>query len=214
MQWISGSDQVRNPRAWISLILGLVLVGAGVGMMLDAGFGVSPGDVFFSGVAHITGLSVGTIMVISYFVMVAGTWPVGIRPGPGTLACILLIGPAVDVMRLVDTAIGVPTWGTAALVGWWITGMLVFAIGVVGLFGAHLGVSPYDQVTLAVAKVTGRTLGVARFITDGSFLIVGVLLGGSWGWGTVVLLVVLPVALNRVLPRARRLITGTAPVPS
>lgn len=196
----------RNVRAWVALLGGVVLVGVGVGMMLDGLLGVSPGDVFFSGMSAATGLTVGTMVVVSYFVMVAATYPFGVRPGVGTLACVLLIGPMVDAARWVDASLGVLGWSVPALAAWWVAGFVLFVFGVVGLFAADLGVSPYDQLTQAVAKVTRRSLGVARFVVDGSFLLVGAVLGGSWGVGTVLLLLLVPVALNRVLPRARRFV--------
>lgn len=197
---------LRSPRAWSCLLVGVALVGAGVGMMLDSGFGVSPGDVLFSGLAHATGWSVGAVVVVSYSVMVAVTFPVGVRPGPGTLACVLLIGPSVDLMRTAGASFEVTTWSAAALVGWWVCGFTLFTLGVVGLFAADLGVSPYDQLTKALAKMTSQSLGFARFAVDGTFFVAGVALGGSWGVGTVVLLLLVPLALNRVLPQVKRVV--------
>ena len=40
---------MRSPRAWVSLVLGVVLVGAGLGLMIDADLGVSPADAFITG---------------------------------------------------------------------------------------------------------------------------------------------------------------------
>lgn len=204
-------NSYRNGRAWASLLLGLFAVGAGIGIMLDGGLGVSPADVFFSGLADTTGWTVGTIVVASYFVMVAATYPFGIKPRVGTLLSVLLIGPSVDLLLFVGQAIGVTSWSLLPHIAWWTLGLAVFTCGVVGLFAANLGVSPYDQVTQAVAKVTRRTLGVARFVVDGTFLIVGLLLGGAWGVGTVILLLVVPVALNRALPNVRAVVAGNSP---
>lgn len=214
MRWsfLSEGFALRNARAWVSLVLGVIMVGSGVGLMLDGGLGVSPGDVLFSGLAHVTGWSVGLMVVASYLIFVLVTWPVGIRPGPGTLACIVLIGPSVDATRVLTSAIvDFSSWPMWALVAWWVLGLVVFTAGVVGLFAAQLGVSPYDQLTQAVHKLTRRSLGFARLVTDGTCFCVGVLLGGSWGVGTVVLLVCVPLALNRVLPAVRRFVSGSRP---
>ena len=40
---------LRNPRAWAALLLGVLLVGVGLGMMIDGGFGVAPPDAMFTG---------------------------------------------------------------------------------------------------------------------------------------------------------------------
>lgn len=175
-------------------------------MMLDAGFGVAPADVFFSGLAETTGLTVGTIVIASYLVMIAATWPVGVKPGIGTLFSVLLIGPAVDLTRLLNNHLSVDAWPLLGSIVWWLAGLIVFTTGVLGLFAANLGVSPYDQVTLAVSTLTKRTLGFARLLVDGTLLLIGALLGGSWGVGTVGLLLAVPFALNRLLPHARTLV--------
>lgn len=78
----------------------------------------------------------------------------------------------------------------------------------IGLFASELGASPYDQLTKAIAKVLKVSLGVARIILDGVALLIAFLLGGSWGIGTLVLLLVVPVILNRALPWGRRLVHG------
>lgn len=213
VRWPHSRADLARPRAWVSLILGLICVGAGIGMMLDARIGVSSVDVFFSGLANTSSLTVGTVVIVASLVMVAATWPLGIHPGVGTAMSILLIGPAVDGARYLDSLLGVGTWDLPARGAWWLAGLTVFVAGVLGLFSANLGVSPYDHVTLAIAKLTGRSLGFARFLADGALLALGVLLGGSWGFGTVALLLVVPFALNQLLPPARRLIEGTKPTP-
>ena len=86
----------------------------------------------------------------------------------------------------------------------------MFTAGIIGLFAANLGVSPYDQVTLAIAKLTRRSLGVSRFLVDACLLVAGFLLGGSWGLGTVAFLLLVPIALNRVLPPARGVVEAWA----
>jgi len=82
-------------------------------------------------------------------------------------------------------------------------GLLIFCVGVAGMFSADRGVSPYDLVTRAVSERTGRSLGIARLIVDAIVLMGAIVLGGSWGAGTVVILVAVPVTLNVLLPRLR-----------
>lgn len=199
----------RNPRAWVAMLFGVVGLGAGLGLMLTGGFGVAPLDVLFSGVSVASGWSVGTIVFLSYALMVAISWPFGIRPGIGTLLCVLGVGPAVDItMTLVS---GIPTeWGLAGQVACWVIGMLLFALGVVSLFAADLGVSPYDQVTRAASLVLRRSLGVGRLAVDVTCFAIGFILGGSWGLGTLILLGVLPAALTWILPRIRNLVAAGA----
>ena len=206
VRWVRDTDQFTRPRAWIFLTLGLLVTGTGIAMMLSTNLGVSPVDVFFSGTARTLGVTVGTVIIGGFVLMIAVTWPFGLRPSPGTFACILLLGPAVDAATAINTLIGVPTWGLPALVAWWALGMVVFATGIVALFGSI----PYDHLALATARVTRRSVPLSRLMVDAVFLVSGVLLGGSWGAGTIVLVLVMPVALRRVLPRVRSAIGAPA----
>jgi len=199
------TGNLRNLRAWIAMVYGVFGLGFGLGLMLAGGLGVAPLDVLFSGVAVASGWSVGTIVIVSYFVMVVVSWPLGIRPGVGTVLCVVGVGPLVDVaLRFGDHYLtGASFWQSVLC---WFIGMFLFSSGVVGLFAADLGVSPYDQITRAASIIVKRSLGVGRLLVDSSCFIVGFLLGGSWGVGTVVLLGVLPAALTWILPRVRKVV--------
>ena len=61
---------LRTPRAWAALLIGVVLVGIGLGMMIDADFGVAPADALFTALSRTSGLTVGTILVLASILMV------------------------------------------------------------------------------------------------------------------------------------------------
>jgi len=195
---------LRTPRAWVALIVGVVMVGIGLGMMIDADFGVAPADALFTALSRTSGLSVGTILVLASILMVLMSWALGLKPAIGTLISFVGIAVVVDVTRLLLAAVDAPDWSLAARIVLWIAGLLLFCAGVMGIFSSDLGASPYDQVVRSIAYRTGRSLGFARLAVDAIALLGAIVLGGSWGIGTVVILVVVPVALNRVLPHVKR----------
>ena len=195
---------LRTPRAWVALIVGVVMVGIGRGMMIDADFGVAPADALFTALSRTSGLSVGTILVLASILMVLMSWALGLKPAIGTLISFVGIAVVVDVTRLLLAAVDAPDWSLAARIVLWIAGLLLFCAGVMGIFSSDLGASPYDQVVRSIAYRTGRSLGFARLAVDAIALLGAIVLGGSWGIGTVVILVVVPVALNRVLPHVKR----------
>ena len=190
----------RSPRAWASLLIGTVLVGVGLGLMIDANFGVVPLDSFFTGVSRQTGFSVGVVLFALCGLMVLLSWSLGLKPTIGTLITFTGIAVVVDLTRLFGEAIGAPDWSVGLRIAWWILGLLLFCCGVLGIFSCDLGVSPYDQLVRAIAFRTGRSLGFARIILDSIALLGAIVLGGSWGVGTVIILLVVPIVLNRILP--------------
>lgn len=195
---------LRTPRAWAALIIGVVLVGVGLGMMIDADFGVAPADALFTALSRTSGLSVGTILVTASILMVLMSWALGLKPAIGTLISFVGIAAVVDLTRLALDAAGAVDWTLAARIPLWVAGLVFFCAGVMGIFSSDLGASPYDQVVRSIAFRTGRSLGVSRLMVDAIALLGAIVLGGSWGIGTVIILIVVPIALNRVLPHVKR----------
>ena len=195
---------LRTPRAWAALLIGVVLVGIGLGMMIDADFGVAPADALFTALSRTSGLSVGTILVLASILMVLMSWALGLKPAIGTLISFVGIAVVVDLTRLILAAVEAPDWALVTRIVLWVVGLVFFCSGVMGIFSSDLGASPYDQVVRSIAFRTGRSLGFARLAVDAIALLGAIVLGGSWGIGTVIILVVVPLALNRVLPHVKR----------
>lgn len=195
---------LRTPRAWAALLLGVALVGVGLAMMIDGGFGVAPPDAMFTGLSRASGLTVGTILFLASILMVLMAWALGIKPAIGTLISFVGIAVVVDLTRLVLDAADAPDWELAARLALWVVGLLLFCAGIMGIFASDLGTSPYDQVVRAIALRTGRSLGFGRLTVDAIALLSAIVLGGSWGIGTIIILIAVPIALNRVLPHVKR----------
>jgi uncharacterized membrane protein YczE len=202
------ASAVRTPRAWIALLAGVVLVGVGLGFMIDGDFGVAPPDAMFTGLSRATGLTVGTVLVLASILMVILAWALGIRPAIGTLISFLGIAVVVDLTRLILAAADVADWGLAPHVALWLVGLVFFCAGIMGIFASDLGTSPYDQVVRAIALRTGRSLGFGRLTVDAVALLSAIVLGGSWGVGTVIILIAVPLGLNLVLPHIKRYVHG------
>lgn len=190
----------RSPRAWAALIIGTAFVGIGLGCMIDADFGVAPMDALFTALSRTSGLTVGVILFSASILMVLMSWALGLRPAIGTLISFVGIALLVDLTRGLGAILAVPDWPLGARVAWWILGLLLFSAGVLGLFSSDLGASPYDQLVRSISYRTGRSLGVSRIIVDSMALLAAIVLGGSWGIGTVVILLAVPFVLNRLLP--------------
>lgn len=197
-------------QAWLSLAIGVSFVGVGIGMMVEAGWGVSPLDAFFSGAANQSGITMGIILVVLSIVMVLVAWVFGIKPAIGTLVSAFGIGLFVDLIRIALQPLMEAQPNVSVLILLWAAGLAIFCVGVLALFASELGASPYDQLTKAMSKVMKTTLGVSRIILDTTALLLAFILGGSWGIGTLLLLLVVPVVLNKALPYARSIVHGPA----
>jgi uncharacterized membrane protein YczE len=178
------------------LVVGLTLYGVSEALMLAPGVGVDPWDVFHTGLAHLTGIPVGTVLIV-VGVLVLLLWiPLRQRPGLGTAANVVVIGAVVD---LILSATPVPhtlwlRWAEFA------AGVLLNAVATGLYIGAGLGAGPRDGLTTAVAA-RGHSIRVVRTAIEVSVLGLGWLLGGNVGFGTVAYAVAIGPLVHVTIPR-------------
>ncbi len=164
------------------LILGLVLFGVGIAMMVEAGLGLGPWEALHQGIADQLGLQIGTVSILLGIPILALWWPLGERPGLGTLLNVVLIGTATDVaIGLIPTADAVPTQ-LALMFG----GVVVIGLGSAIYLSADLGPGPRDGLMTGLHHRFGWSIRRARTAVELSVLILGWALGGTIGLGTVV----------------------------
>src|SRR5580700_8010231 len=92
--------RMRPPRLrrLVQLYVGLVLFGVGSSMLLLAGLGVDPWDVFHQGLSRRLGLGVGTWAIIVGLAVLLLWIPLRQRPGFGTLSNVIIVGAVIDLM--------------------------------------------------------------------------------------------------------------------
>ena len=164
------------------LFLGLVLFGVGIAMMVEAGLGLGPWEALHQGIADQLGLQIGTVSILLGIPILALWWPLGERPGLGTLLNVVLIGTATNVgIALIPTADAVPTQLVLMLAG-----VVVIGLGSAIYLSADLGPGPRDGLMTGLHHRFGWSIRRARTAVELSVLLAGWALGGTIGIGTVV----------------------------
>jgi uncharacterized protein len=167
------------------LLLGLVLFGAGLWLGLVAELGVGPWDVLTGGLAELLGTSFGrTSVVVSVIVLLVGM-AAGVRPGIGTLLNVVVIGATIDLLLASPVLADLGDGPVLLRLSVTLLGIAVVAVGSALYLGAHLGPGPRDGLMVAIHTRTGWPVGAARAALECAVLVVGVLLGGPVGIGTV-----------------------------
>jgi uncharacterized membrane protein YczE len=197
-------------RRLSQLYLGLLLYGLSDAMMLLAGLGVNPWDVFHQGLSRRFGLGVGTWVVIVGLVVLLLWIPLRQRPGIGTVSNVLVIGLVID---LVLGTVPAPH-AVVPRVVLMLTGVGLNGVATGAYIGAGLGPGPRDGLMTAFAD-RGHSIRVVRTSIELSVLGVGALLGGTVGIGTVVYALAIGPLAHVFVPRLRveRPETGAADVP-
>jgi uncharacterized membrane protein YczE len=164
------------------LLVGLVLFGVGIALMAEAGMGLGPWEVFHQGIAQLTGLQLGTVSILVGIPVLAAWYPLGERPGVGTIINILLIGTATN---LAMDAIPEPSGQPAQLL-MMLAGVVTIAAGSGLYLAADLGPGPRDGLMTGLHYRFGWSIRRARTGIELSVLAIGFLAGGTIGLGTVV----------------------------
>ena len=167
------------------LLLGLVLFGVGLWLGLVAGLGVGPWDVLTGGLSDLLGTPFGRTAIGVSVVVLLVAMAAGVRPGVGTVLNVVVIGATIDVLLASPLLSGLAAQALPLRLAVVALGIATVAVGSALYLGTHLGPGPRDGLMVAIAGRTGWPVGVARALLESAVLLVGVLLGGPVGVGTV-----------------------------
>lgn len=192
----AGALRDRPVQRAIRLLLGLVLFGASLALLIKAGLGLDPWDVFAQGFSRRTGLSIGTVTIVTSLVLLLAWIPLRQRLDVGTLANALVVGLVIDLGLTVlpDPA------GLAAQVAYLVVAVIGCGVGSGLYIGAGWGPGARDGIMTGLAA-RGVPLYLARGAIELSALLVGWLLGGSVGIGTIVFALAIGPLVGLLLPR-------------
>ncbi|MFI9487904.1 YitT family protein [Promicromonospora sp. NPDC052451] len=172
-------------RRTVQLLLGLVGFGLATALMLHSGQGAMPWAVLDQGLVDRTGLAYGWVVLgVGLLVMLA--WiPLRQRPGIGTVANIIVISLVIDPALWVLERL-LPAPALAAGVGLALAGIVLLGVSTAAYVGARLGPGPRDGLMTGLVHVTGWPVWLVKTAIEVSVVLLGVLLGGTFGWATVV----------------------------
>jgi uncharacterized membrane protein YczE len=175
----------------VALACGSTLIGLAVALLVQADLGLPPYDVLSSGVASKLGVTLGQagwILAGLLLLLAAG---LGRRPSGWGIAYIVANGLAVDGMaHLVNQPESVP-------------GRVLFLVGAVVVMAAGVNLVLYSGTTggpFELLMLAGEDRGVSRvgtrYALDGGVLAIGLLIGGTFGIGTMIYTVLMGITLQ------------------
>jgi uncharacterized membrane protein YczE len=169
--------------AW--LVGGLFLCACGIIAFLESRLGLPPWDVLHQGIAEHTPLSFGLANEVVAIVILFLAWRLGSRPGFGTVANAALIGLFVVLVQPLGIVQHLASWPLPARIALLALGLGLFGLGTAFYIGAALGAGPRDSLMLVTALRSGVRIGGTRAALEGTVLVIGVVLGGTVGVGTL-----------------------------
>ena len=186
----------RLPRRLVQLAVGLTLYGTSMAMIVRSSLGLDPWDVLHYGLAARTGLSFGTVVILVGVVVLALWVPIRQLPGLGTVANVVVIGVVSDLVLRVLSTPGQPVARAGLLVG----GVVLNGLAGALYIGSQLGPGPRDGLMTGLVRRSGRSVRLVRTSIEVGVVVVGWLLGGVVGVGTVLYALAIGPLVQAMLP--------------
>lgn len=170
-----------EPLSIFMLVVGLVLFGVGESCLVLANLGSAPWTILTQGISESTGIELGWMtFIISSLVMLL--WiPLKIKPGLGTILNIIII--AFVIGQLTDH-FAKPT-SFLVRVFLLIVGVVMIGIASAIYLTSHKGAGPRDGLLVGLCQLLGWRVAIVRTLLEGSVSLLGWLLGGPLGIGTL-----------------------------
>lgn len=193
------TNRSNHTARLIQLFLGLVLYGISDGLLLAAGLGADPWDVFSQGLSRSFGLGIGTWTIIVGAIVLLLWIPLRQRPGLGTLANVVVIGLIVNEFLSLVPSVHDMAVRTVAM----LAAVVLNGVATATYIGAHYGPGPRDGLMTGWAA-RGHSLRLGRTAIEATALLSGWLLGGTVGVGTLVYALSIGPLVHWLLPRLSR----------
>ncbi|HHF5122960.1 TPA: YitT family protein [Haemophilus influenzae] len=163
------------------LLFALSILGIGDGLIVLSGLGSTPWTVLSQGIAIQTNFDIGwSSFLISCAVMLV--WkPLKLRLGLGTLLNIIIIALFLGI----TTKILTPPTALFSRMIFCLIGILLYGFGTALYLTCYLGAGPRDGLMVGICQRFHLRINVVRTSLEISVCLLGFLLGGVVGLGTV-----------------------------
>jgi uncharacterized protein len=170
-------------RDFFVIQIGFAIFGLSIATMIRSNFGTSPWALLEVAISGLTGITPGRMSIIVGFVVLIGAVALREKIGWGTIGNIMFIGLWEDMFLGVIPSIENNFFLQALML---LSAVFMMGIASAIYIGVDAGAGPRDSLMLAVHRTSGLSLRLGRALIEGTVVLVGWLLGGTLGFGTVI----------------------------
>jgi uncharacterized membrane protein YczE len=171
----------------LRLFIGYFLYGLGIVLTVNANQGLAPWSVFHQGISNQFHVTMGVATQVVGLVILILDFIFGEGLGWGTVGNVIFIGTFIDLIML-NNWIPIPE-SIVVSYGMMLVGLVVMALATYSYLSAQLGAGPRDGLMIAMTKRINLSVGWIRNMIEAVVLVAGYFMGGSVGFGTVVMAV-------------------------
>lgn len=187
----------------LQALVGLFICAVGLYLTLHANVGVSPWDTLHVGLSRVLSLSYGTVSVgFALLIVVVDLFVLHERIGFGTIMDALVVGKFVDLLEWLDLVPQCQRFLPG--LGMLFLGMTIISIGQWLYMATGLGCGPRDAFLVGIGRHMPRLpIGAVSFMIFAAVTVVGFLLRGGVGVGTLLFAVFQSAIMQLVFRIAR-----------
>jgi hypothetical protein len=181
LPWTGAHGWDLSVKRVLIVVFGLAAFGLGDALIIESGLGNAPWSVLAQGISLKSGLTIGTATLLISVVVLLSWIPLHVRLGFSTIANILVIATFIEIgTRAFPLQDGI-------LMGlvYVIVGIVLVGAGSALYITCGLGKGPRDGMMTGLHNRTGVRVGRVRLGIEVVVSILGALLGGTLGIGTL-----------------------------
>lgn len=179
--WSAPHPWSPRSKSLVVLCCTLILCGVGEGMLITAQLGSASWTVLSQGIARQTGWGIGMVTFLISIAVLASWRPLQLKPGLGTVLNIIIIAIVLGLFVQLVTPPTDLVWQVALCIG----GIVTTGIASAFYLTCYLGAGPRDGLMVGLCRISGWRVGLVRTLMEGTVCLMGWLLGGVVGLGTL-----------------------------
>ncbi len=197
----------------VSLLIGLTIAHFGVTLFLLSDLGADPFNVLiqglfrtlssvgFSFLTHgITHICVCFLIIIILLIVDKSYIRIG------TILCMFCGGPIIDFFTWILNPLRIGSLALPVKIMILALGCAILAFGMTIVIKSEAGTGPNDLVAVVISDKLHFRFGIVRIVTDFSFVLIGFILGGVWGIGTIICAFLVGPVADFFLPISEKII--------
>ena len=170
---------------YASLFLGFFVMAIGNVLSLRTNLGISPWNVFHTGLMNYIPITFGQASILTGAVIITISIFLGVKPYIGTFLNMIFIGVFIDIVNTWSIFDYVPD-NLIIRLFLFLFSVYLLGIGSALYFSANLKYGPRDGLMMGICKKTGIRVGIVRTSLEVLIVILGWIMGGMFGIGTII----------------------------
>lgn len=196
-------------KKYLIVTLGQIIVGIGCAFLVTSGMGNDPMGVMVSGLSIKTGMPFGTVTnIVNAIIFVGLVLFYRKRLSFSTLITVVAVGWTIDPVAKLLQSIAFPEFAVKFIFP--VCGCLIIGCGVAFYLSIDFGASITDNVILMIGDLTKKSYAFGCYSLYVVYFTIGLLLGGVWGYATVMTLVLNGKVIDFLIPKFEKTVAKWA----